>query len=171
MQQPIVNRDLLPGNTCFGCGFDNPHGLHIALHADPDRPDGLVGTFDPPAHGVGFPGLVHGGAVYTALDCAAAWTPTALRPAIGAIWILRSAEVKYLKAAFLGRPLAIRTAIVEEGGPWEAMKVRAEARDAEGDVVVEGVFKVIPLPPDRFLRVAGIERFPPGWEAFFASRR
>lgn len=169
MAAEIVNRDLLPGNTCFGCGFENPHGLKIEITRDGDRTDRLLGVFHPPPHSVGFPGITHGGTIYTALDCIAAWVPTTLRRQTRAIWILRSAEIKYHKAAFQGEDLKLVATIVEEGGPWDAMRVVAEARDSAGDLVAEGSFKVIPLPPDRFKKVAHVDTLPVGWQQLLGA--
>lgn len=164
MEPEIVNRDLLPGNTCFGCGFENPYGLKVAITRDGDRTDQLIGTLDPPAHSIGFPGLTHGGVLYTALDCIAAWVPTVLRRETKAVWILRGAEVKYLKAAPQGERLALKATIIEEAGPWDAMRVAAEARNSAGEVVAEGVFKVIPLAAERFKAVAHVKTLPEGWQ-------
>jgi hypothetical protein len=30
-----LNEELLKGNTCFGCGPDNPDGLRIRVFRDP----------------------------------------------------------------------------------------------------------------------------------------
>ena len=47
MHQRALNEELLRPNHCFGCGPDNPDGLHIHIHRDGDRTDRLVGTFHP----------------------------------------------------------------------------------------------------------------------------
>jgi acyl-coenzyme A thioesterase PaaI-like protein len=166
MTEEVLNRDLLPGNVCFGCGHANPKGLGVEVVRDPSDPERLIGTFDPPAHMIGFPGITHGGAIYTALDCIAAWTPMVLRPDVKAIWILRSATITYLRPAHQGRPLRLASRIESEGRVGHAVEVQAEARDSDGNVLAEGLFKVVPLVADRFVKVAGIDRLPENWRHF-----
>jgi acyl-CoA thioesterase FadM len=165
MTQEALNIKMLPGNACYGCGHDNPEGLKIEVYRDEERPDRLAGSFHPPRHMVGFPGITHGGGLYTALDCMAAWTPTVLRPDTKAMWILRSATIKYLAPALQGEPLRLYATIEEEGDTWAPMTVRTEVRDGEGKILAEGSFKVIPLPPEKFKRIAGVDALPENWAA------
>ena len=128
--EPIVNHELVAGNTCFGCGPDNPNGRSVRIRRDGDRSDGLVGTFMPQPFMSGFPGITHGGAIYTALDCIAAWTPTALRPEVKAIWILRSASIRYHKAARAGQEIGLTTAMPSSLSDTCAARATAAARRA-----------------------------------------
>lgn len=159
----ILNREMLDGNDCFGCGHRNPAGLDIAIRRDAENPERLVGDFTPAAHLTGFPGIVHGGILYTALDCMAAWTPLALRPEAKSVWILRSASVTYRRPAAPEAPIRLYAEIESEDRPGRPIQVRAEARDAEGNPLAEGVFKVVPLSPEKFRKVAGVEKMPENW--------
>ena len=52
-------------NECFVCGPDNPIGLHLVFRLE----DGAcVSEFTPGRDHVGYPGVVHGGMIYSALD-------------------------------------------------------------------------------------------------------
>ncbi len=52
--------------TCFGCGVDNPDGLQLQFHVDPD---GVVAAcWVPNTKWEGLRGIVHGGIVTTLLD-------------------------------------------------------------------------------------------------------
>jgi hypothetical protein len=164
----IANEALLPGNVCFGCGFSNPYGMHPEFRRDGDRTDRLVGVFDPPPHSVGFPGLTHGAVIYAVLDCISCWTPTVLRPDTKAVWILRSASVKYHQASPAGQRLHLSGTIVQEGAQWEAMLVQSEARTTAGDLIVDGQFKLIPLSASRFMEVAKISSLPENWRKLLA---
>jgi acyl-CoA thioesterase FadM len=164
----IVNVDLLSGNTCFGCGHDNPRGLQIELRRDPESPDRLLGRLETDAQLAGFPGITHGGALYTALDCLAAWVPKVLRPEAKAIWILRSASVTYHRPAPAGRPVLLSGAIASEAGPAAPMEVRCQGSAESGTVLVEAAFKVVPLSPEKFVSISGIDALPPNWAALFA---
>jgi acyl-coenzyme A thioesterase PaaI-like protein len=55
---------------CFGCGDDNPIGLHLRFAIDGD---GVQASFIPDADHQGFGGIVHGGIISTILDEAMAW--------------------------------------------------------------------------------------------------
>lgn len=156
----MINRDLLPDNGCYGCGHGNPEGLRIELHRAGD--DELRGTFTPREAMVGFPGIVHGGAVYTALDCLACWAGMALRAERKSFWLTRTGAVKYHRPARQGRPLALHARVLRDEG---ALTVAVEARDERGDVVVDGEFKVVPVPPDRFMELMGIDELPENWRS------
>lgn len=164
----VVNVDLLAGNTCFGCGHDNPRGLAIELRRDPESPDRLIGRLETGEHLAGFPGITHGGALYTALDCLAAWVPKVLRPEVQAIWILRSASVTYHRPARAGDAVLLSGAIASEAGPAAPMVVRCEGHDESGTLLLEAHFKVVPLSPEKFVKIAGIDALPANWEAFFS---
>lgn len=163
MTAELLNRDLLPSNTCFGCGPENPHGLRIAITRDGSRTDRLVGTLDPAPHMVGFPGITHGGAIYAALDCIAAWVPMVLRPEGRAIWILRSANITYRRPAPIGQRIGLSGVIAHEGTAKQPMTVHAEARDPNGVLLAEADFKVVPLSASRFKEVSGVQEIPENW--------
>lgn len=164
MPKRLLNRTMLPDNDCFGCGHHNPHGLQIDIWQDDRDPERLRGEFHPPHHMTGFPGITHGGASYAALDCMAAWVPMALRRESKAIWILRSATMTYHRPALQGEPLFLSACIEEEGQPSDPMIVHAQAEDRNGKLLSEGRFKVIPLPPEKFLKVAGMDQLPENYQ-------
>ena len=164
MTQEMLNQVLLHRNDCFGCGHDNPKGLHIAIYRDGEKTDRLKGHFHPSAHMTGFPGITHGGLLYTALDCMAAWVPMALRPEARAIWILRSASITYHKPSFPDQEIHLAGLIESEGSLKEAMTVRTEARNPQGELLADGNFKVIPLPAEKFKQVTGIAAIPENWK-------
>jgi len=157
-----LSEELLPGNACFGCGPENPDGLRIRVFRDPESPDRLRGEFDPRAHMTGFPGITHGGALYTALDCMATWSGMVLRET-RAMWLLRSATMTYHRPALQGRSISLTAMIEEEAGEWQAIRVRGEARNADGELLAEGVFKVVPVPLEKFRALTGVTDLPNGW--------
>ena len=57
-------------HACFGCGDQNPIGLHLRFEASAD---GVAALFTPGAEHQGFENVVHGGIVSTILDEAMAW--------------------------------------------------------------------------------------------------
>ena len=84
MTEEPLNISLLPGNVCFGCGHANHHGLKIEIARHPAKPETLRGRFDPADYMIGFPGITHGGAIYTAMDCLSTWVASVLGPNPGA---------------------------------------------------------------------------------------
>jgi len=52
-------------HACFGCGDDNPIGLHLRFEADGD---GVRTSFVPSSAHQGFDRVVHGGIISTVLD-------------------------------------------------------------------------------------------------------
>jgi acyl-coenzyme A thioesterase PaaI-like protein len=163
-----LSDQLLPGNACFGCGPENPQGLAITVFRDPERSDRLCGELDPQPHMTGFPGITHGGAIYTALDCMATWSGMVLRRT-KAMWLLRSATMTYHRPAMQGRPISLSATLEETGGEWQAIRVRGEARNADGELLAEGTFKVVPVPPEKFKTLAGVTTLPDGWAKWVAE--
>ena len=160
---------VLPSNVCFGCGEANSHGLHVSIYRDSDAPNRLLGNFLPGPDLVGLPGITHGGAVYTAMDCMATWSGMVLKRT-KAMWVLRSAATTYHRPAFEAAPISLSASLDKEGGDWEPIEVRVEARNPEGQLLVEGLFKVIPLPPEKFKALVRMDEFPPGWKDWFEGR-
>ena len=52
-------------NPCFVCGPDNPIGLRLAFRLEDDA---CVSEFTPGENHQGYPGVIHGGMLYSALD-------------------------------------------------------------------------------------------------------
>ncbi|MFI9644830.1 PaaI family thioesterase [Streptomyces sp. NPDC052040] len=119
---------------CFGCGEDQPHGLHLQARAG----EGVSLTAEftvRPAH-QGAPGLAHGGVLATALD-----------ETLGSLnWLLRTVAVTGRLETDFVRPVPVGTVLYLEaevtavagrkiysratgriGGPEGPVAVRAEA--------------------------------------------
>ena len=165
----LLNRTLLADNHCFGCGHANPHGLHIEVQRDPDDPQRLIGRFQPTPAMTGFPGITHGGVLYTAMDCLSTWVASVLGLNPGAAWVLRSANLTYHNPAPEGQALALSGWIKEQAGPWEPLLVQTETRRADGQVCVAAEFKVVPLKPQRLVKIAGIKALPENWARFLRA--
>ena len=55
---------------CFGCGDDNPIGLHLRFTRDQE---GVKASFIPGPEHQGFDDVIHGGIISAVLDEAMAW--------------------------------------------------------------------------------------------------
>lgn len=169
MSEEILNRALLPGNTCFGCGHGNPRGLQIEVTRDGGSPERLAGRFTPPEHASGFPGVTHGGALFTAMDCLATWVVALLGPTDERYWLLGSADVSYRNPAHPGEALELAGWLLEEGAgeDGEPVTVGCEVGNPGGDLVAEGEFTEIPVSPETFERVADVDEVPRAWRDLF----
>jgi acyl-coenzyme A thioesterase PaaI-like protein len=159
-QIPLNRQFIYPGNTCFGCGPDNPEGLRIEIHRDGERTDRLVGLYRPRATAAGFPGIAHGGVQFTALDCMAGWVMFVLRNAEGGMPLTTSAAIRFRKAARADRDLALSAEVVRERSGADPFLVHCEIRSAEGEILSEADYGYVLVPREKFQRVAGIERLP-----------
>lgn len=65
-QEKDYFQNHMPGNVCFGCGTDNPNGLHIKSYWDGD--EGICEWQAQPHHH-GWPGLMNGGILASLVDC------------------------------------------------------------------------------------------------------
>ena len=119
------SRGPRPAHECFVCGPDNPIGLHLVFRLE----DGAcVSEFTPGPNHVGYPGVVHGGMIYSALDD------------VMANWLyLRGAR------AYTAR----RRKLVE----MEAMAKRA----SDGKVVATATGTFVVVDEEEFLEVVGGE--------------
>jgi acyl-CoA thioesterase FadM len=169
--EAVVNRSLLAGNTCFGCGHQNHAGLKIEIFHDTRTAEVLCGRFVPTTAMTGFPGIVHGGTVFTALDCLSTWVAMLLGPNPEAAWVLRSANVVYHKPASADEPLSLTGWIKDRGDRWDPLVVHTEARRGDGLLCVDGDFKVVPLSADKLANIAGLRDLPENWRAFLSRAR
>lgn len=60
-------QDLMPQNFCFGCGADNPDGLHLKSYWDGEE---AISRFAPQPHlAAGPKHILNGGIIATIIDC------------------------------------------------------------------------------------------------------
>ena len=129
---------------CLVCGRDNPHGLQLDLHVEPETSTVSVAFTPRPEH-IGFEGVVHGGVIATVLDEAMVWCAT---------WsgrrfcVCAELTTSFRKEAAVGRRLIVEARI--ETSRSRLITTIGEVRDAETDeVVATGTAKYVPVPHDR----------------------
>jgi len=131
---------------CFGCGTRNPHGLKLDFRIEDKR---AVAEFQPRAEHQGYPGLVHGGLIATALDEAMGWAMYTL-----GVWaVTGKMEVKYRRPLPLDGRATVSGEVVRNRGRW--LEVRGEVRSAGGKLVAESHALFMRLPQEK---VAEMER-------------
>lgn len=164
MDEVPLNAVWTAGNTCFGCGKSNAQGLQISVFRDPENAKRIVGDFTPKDYMGGFPGILHGGIIYSALDCMASWCGMILRPK-RAIWVLRSSSMKYHRPAMLGNRVLLSATIEveDEANESSPIQVQGQARDPDGQLLVEGLFKSVPISLEKFAAATGITDRSSAW--------
>lgn len=119
--------DELSGH-CFGCGPNNPEGLHLRFHVD-RQAHTATASMELDERYQGAPGYIHGGIIATVLDEAM----SKLNRPLGLLAMTRHMEVDYL------RPAPIRTKLQLTGSHIrrEGRKLfhAAELRDLSGAVL------------------------------------
>ena len=130
--------------VCYGCGRNNPDGLHIQTHWDGEEG---VCRFTPKPHHTAFPGFVYGGLVASLIDChsmgtaiAAAHQAAGLEPAVdsGITFVTANLNVDYLKPTPAGVELVLRSRVTEMHERKAVVKTSVYAEGVEcvrGDVV------------------------------------
>jgi len=92
-------------HNCFGCGADNPWGLHLIFFAEPS---GAVFTeWTPALNHQGYDGMVHGGIISTVFDEVMAWAATH-----AGIWAVTGRlSAAYRKPVEIGVPTIARAEV------------------------------------------------------------
>jgi uncharacterized protein (TIGR00369 family) len=114
-------QDYYPDNVaiCYGCGRNNPHGLHIQTMWE--ETEGVC-RFTPEPHHTAFPGYVYGGLIASLIDChsmgtviAAAHQGAGLEPSLDSdlTYVTANLNVDYLKPTPAGVELVLRSQVVE----------------------------------------------------------
>lgn len=116
-------------NDCFGCGLDNPIGLHLdGFVADGQE---MIATFNPRPAYQGFAGVLHGGILAALLDETLAWTAMMVE---GHYVVTANLELRYRNPAPADQPYELRGRIEDRRG--RRLKLAGSAT-AGGVVVTE----------------------------------
>ena len=109
---------------CYVCGDENPLGLHVSFAPDGESRSRALYTVRP--EHVGWPGLLHGGVLFTLMDEAVAWAVYygGLRA------VTAKAETRFRTPIPVGASLVITGSLVERAR--RLVRARAEVqRDDE----------------------------------------
>lgn len=123
MEPPAIQDNFSDKHSiCYGCGRNNPHGLHIRTHWD-----GRCGTFrfTPKDYHTAFPGVVYGGLIACLFDChciataiAAAYDAEGRKPgtAPAIMYVTANLNVNYLLPTPMESQLLLEARMVETKG-------------------------------------------------------
>ena len=118
-----------PPRLCYACGNANDYGLHMEFRREGDR---TICDYEPRAFQQGYPGRMHGGVVSALIDEAMGWAVYHARE-WGATARL---NIRYRKPVPLDDRLHVEAWITRNRG--RLMELRAEVRDASGELLAEG---------------------------------
>jgi uncharacterized protein (TIGR00369 family) len=126
---------------CFGCGPENPEGLHLQFTFDAADPAAITATASVSLTRLheGPPGDIHGGIIATLMDEAM----SKLNRPLNVIAMTRSLTVDYLRPAPLGVALSLTGRHISRDG--RKIHHHAELRHPDGTLLAEakGFFLVI----------------------------
>jgi uncharacterized protein (TIGR00369 family) len=138
-------------NYCFGCGPDNPQGLHLVFTTDTSAPESPTSTasFQLDRHHEGPPGHIHGGIVAALLDEAM----SKLNRPLNVLAMTRHMEIDYLKPVPLHQPLVLVSRHLRREG--RKLFHEAEIQNSEAATLARarGLFIVI---DEKLLARAGL---------------
>ena len=100
---------------CFGCGADNPYGLHMRFQSDGKQ---VVSQLTVPEHLCGWDNIIHGGIVAAIHDEMMSWTAIQL---LRKMILTKSVTVDFLRPLFTGRQIEARGRIHREVSAREAI--------------------------------------------------
>ena len=106
-----INRLRSAYDRCFGCGVQNPIGLH--LEGFTETGTGVQAPFTPSSNFSGFHGVVHGGVIATALDEISAWSAIV---AEGVFIFTAKLEIRYRAEAKVGDDFVLIGSVTQRRG-------------------------------------------------------
>lgn len=149
MESPAF-QDYMPGNICFGCGKENPKGLHVRSWWEGEE---SVAVWNSEARYQGWKGLMNGGILATLIDChcmgtamAAAYQAEGRELGSEPHYRYATAHIAldYLKPTPNDVPITLRAQVLEIQGRKVRMTCQAYAEDlmtAKAEVLGVRVFE------------------------------
>lgn len=146
-------------NVCFGCGTENPEGLHI--HSYWDGEESICQWSSEPRY-QGWEGLMNGGILATLIDCHCMGTAMAaayrregrsLDSQPEYRYATARITVNYLKPTPNDRPITLRAQVVELKGRKAQLTCQAyvdEVKTADAEVIGVRVYEGKPRPGNPF---------------------
>jgi acyl-coenzyme A thioesterase PaaI-like protein len=130
---------------CYVCGTENAAGLRLPFRRD--KGGGSRADYVALPEHAGWPGMIHGGLLFTLMDEAVAWACTYA----GARCVTAKAEARFRAPAVVGTPLVITGRVTCTKS--RALRARAEIRQGgdSGTLVAE---------LDAMMAIAGDRRLP-----------
>ena len=151
---PALN-DRTDYRRCFVCGERNPQGLKLRFRRDGAK---VVSEFVPRQEFQGYPGLLHGGALFAALDEIMGRIPMLERR-----WMVTAKVVfRHRKPVHVGDRLRLEAELLRKRGRMMEVQARALLPDGSVAAEAEGLLARIPDEVQREVDVVS-----PSFQSFF----
>lgn len=119
----------LDDHNCFGCGAQNPVGLHLQFYRTPDD-SGAWARWMPDKNFEGYNGMIHGGIICTLLDEIMAWSLYARET-----WaVTAKMETAFRKPVLVGEPVRLIGEVTRDRG--RILQIHGEIRREDDDVLL-----------------------------------
>lgn len=119
----------LVDHNCFGCGAQNPIGLHLKFYSLPQRA-GAWTTWTPTRNFEGYNGMIHGGIICTLLDEIMAWSLYARET-----WaVTAKMETAFRKPVLVGEPVRLVGEVTRDRG--RILQIHGEIQRLADDVLL-----------------------------------
>jgi acyl-coenzyme A thioesterase PaaI-like protein len=145
-----------PGQPCFGCGPDHPHGFRLRFDEEGDE---VVTRFVPGDLHQGAPGVMHGGLVFSLADELAAWVIIAR---LGKFGFTARFAGKFQKPTRMGVALVGRARLLKSTSRTADIEVKLSQGDLQ---VYEGTFTFVVLDHAACEKMLG-RPLPESWARF-----
>ena len=143
-----IARLRLAYDRCFGCGAQNPIGLHLDHFAE--TADGIEAPFTPGSSFIGFHGVVHGGVIATALDEVSAWSAIVSE---GVFVFTAKLDLRYRAEARIGETFVLSGKVTQRRG--RRLLIDAEMRSGETVTAQSSGLFVVADTVDNLLEASG----------------
>jgi uncharacterized protein (TIGR00369 family) len=136
-------------NHCFGCGPNNPEGMHLTFAIDTTDPAHITSTATVQLTRIyqGPPGYIHGGIVATLMDEAM----SKLNRPLNVTAFTRHMEIDYLRPAPLDQPLNLIGTHLSRNG--RKLFHQAELKLPNGTILARAKGLFIALTPEQLSSV------------------
>lgn len=133
----------LDDHNCFGCGSQNPVGLHLNFYRLPDD-DGAWAGWTPSSEYEGYNGMIHGGIICTLLDEIMAWSLYAR-----STWAVTARmQTAFRKPVVIGEPVRLIGKVTRDRG--RALEIHGEIlRAADNALLAEADATFIRVPESQ----------------------
>lgn len=142
---------------CFACGVDNPYGLGMTFYEV--GPGQVMAEYSVPDHYQGYPGVVHGGIVFTMLD-----------EVLGRVTMIgdhskftmtAKVEIRFRKPVPTGKPLQIHGKVERRRGRLSFAS--AELRLPDGSIAADAKGMLTDVP-NQVIDAEQLEAL--GWKVY-----
>lgn len=133
----------LNDHNCFGCGANNPVGLHLNFY-QLENGEGAWSPWTPTSDYEGYNGMIHGGIICTLLDEIMAWSLYARQT-----WaVTAKMQTNFRKPVQIGQPVRLVGEVVRDRG--RVLLLRGEIRlEADDSLLAEAEATFMRVPESQ----------------------